>query len=63
MSEQGDYDLKPVEKKEEAVKPKPGEPGWVEPVPVVEKADVQEEPIDPDVDTACKKLGATAATQ
>jgi uncharacterized membrane protein len=52
MTQEDPYDLKPVEKKEEAPRPKPGEPGWVEPVPVVEKAEA-EEPVmeaDPDVE-------------
>jgi uncharacterized membrane protein len=49
----GGYEIKPVEKP--AVPPggapKPGEPGWVPPVPIVEKADaVEGEAADPDVE-------------
>jgi uncharacterized membrane protein len=49
MSEDNSYDLKP-----EPRKPKPGDPDWVAPEPIVEKAAPQPEPepepvVDPDV--------------
>jgi uncharacterized membrane protein len=52
MSEPGEgqeYDLKPDEPV--AARPKPGDPDWVPPIPVIEKADpvVEEEVVDPDV--------------
>ncbi|MCL2648076.1 MAG: hypothetical protein FWD61_13875 [Phycisphaerales bacterium] len=54
MTDQGDYDLKPQEKPAEPVRPKPGEPGWVEPIPVIVKPDVHEvsdsPTSDPDVE-------------
>src|ERR1035437_3247453 len=57
MASEDDYDLKPPppsEKKEPPVasRPKPGEPGWVEPKVVVEKADepVEGEPSPFDAD-------------
>jgi len=54
----GGYDVKPVEPAPDAPpgasssRPKPGEPGWVPPVPIIEKAEAAEEeaPADPDVE-------------
>ena len=54
----GGYDVKPVEPAppapagEPSSKPKPGEPGWVPPVPIIEKADTasEETPVDPDIE-------------
>src|SRR5688500_13423602 len=42
MTQDNEYDLKSPET---PPKPKPGDPGWVEPTPIIEKADpVAEEP-------------------
>jgi uncharacterized membrane protein len=42
MTQDNEYDLKPPET---PPKPKPGDPGWVEPTPIIEKADpVPQEP-------------------
>ena len=52
MTQEDPYELRPVQKKEEPARPKPGEPGWVEPVPIVEKSEpaLVEEEKDPDVE-------------
>jgi uncharacterized membrane protein len=58
----GGYDVKPAEPSASpppppangpSAGPKPGEPGWVPPVPVIEKAEAaaEEPPADPDVET------------
>ncbi len=48
-----EYELRPPEppSPSEATRPKPGEPGWVPPIPVIQKAAPAEEevPADPDV--------------
>ena len=57
----GGYDVKPNEppatpppppSNDPPATPKPGEPGWVPPVPVIEKAEAEAEepPVDPDVE-------------
>ena len=53
----GGYEVKPVEPASAAPaggatsKPKPGEPGWVPPVPIIEKAEASEDvAADPDVE-------------
>ena len=56
MTNQGDYDLKP----QENAKPKPGEPGWVEPIPVIVKPDVPEGPTSPTTDSDIEKYKGLA---